>query len=101
MPGVHASGQVIAFTYDGRLAAIDLERALRRAPPAGRCDPRRPPGSDRFHPATRRDTGNIATTVWNGPRSPLRERTALGVRVPLDTAAMARAGSVSRGPARL
>src|SRR4029079_13360683 len=33
-------------------------------------------------------------TVWNGPRSPLHERTALGVRVPLDTAAMARAGSV-------
>ena len=36
-------------------------------------------------------------TVWNGPRSPLRERTALGVRVPLDTAAMARAGSVFVG----
>ena len=36
-------------------------------------------------------------TVWNGPRSPLRERTALGVRVPLDTAAMARAGSVFIG----
>ncbi len=36
-------------------------------------------------------------TVWNGPRSPLRERTALGVRIPLDTAAMARAGSVFIG----
>jgi tRNA pseudouridine38-40 synthase len=36
-------------------------------------------------------------TVWNGPRSPLRERLALGVRVPLDTAAMARAGSVLVG----
>src|SRR4029079_14120883 len=36
-------------------------------------------------------------TVWNGPRSPLHERTALGVRVPLDTAAMARAGSVFIG----
>ena len=36
-------------------------------------------------------------TVWNGPRSPLRERTALGVRDPLDTAAMARAGSVFIG----
>src|SRR4029079_15723699 len=35
--------------------------------------------------------------VWNGPRSPLRERTALGVRVPLDTAAMARAGLVLEG----
>ena len=30
-------------------------------------------------------------TVWNGPDDPLRERTALGVRDPLDTAAMARA----------
>ena len=28
-------------------------------------------------------------TIWNGPRSPLRERTALGVREPLDVAAMA------------
>jgi tRNA pseudouridine38-40 synthase len=36
-------------------------------------------------------------TVWNGPRSPLHERTALGVRAPLDTAAMARAGSAFIG----
>jgi tRNA pseudouridine38-40 synthase len=36
-------------------------------------------------------------TVWNGPRSPLRERTALGVRIPLDTAAMARVGSAFIG----
>jgi tRNA pseudouridine38-40 synthase len=36
-------------------------------------------------------------TVWNGPRSPLRERFALGVRDPLDTAAMARAGSALVG----
>ena len=36
-------------------------------------------------------------TVWNGPRSPLRERFALGVRDPLDTAAMERAGSVLVG----
>ncbi|MEA2613583.1 MAG: tRNA pseudouridine38-40 synthase, partial [Chloroflexota bacterium] len=33
----------------------------------------------------------------NGPPSPLRERTALGVRIPLDTAAMARAGSAFIG----
>ncbi|MEJ7749011.1 MAG: hypothetical protein WKF56_06890, partial [Candidatus Limnocylindrales bacterium] len=36
-------------------------------------------------------------TVWNGPRSPLRERAALGLQAPLDTAAMARAGTVFIG----
>jgi tRNA pseudouridine38-40 synthase len=36
-------------------------------------------------------------TVWNGPRSPLHERTAFGVLAPLDTAAMARAGSAFIG----
>jgi tRNA pseudouridine38-40 synthase len=35
--------------------------------------------------------------VWNGPRSPLRERSALWVRTPLDTAAMARAASAFEG----
>jgi len=95
--GVHATGQVIAFTYTGRLSAPELEEALGgilprdvaireiRRVPAG-FDPRR---------ATR--YREYRYTVWNGPHSPLRERTALGVRDPLDTVAMARAGSAFIG----
>jgi tRNA pseudouridine38-40 synthase len=57
---------------------------LRRAPTA-------------FHPRHAARYREYRYTVWNGPRSPLRERTALGVRIPLDTAAMARVGSVFIG----
>jgi tRNA pseudouridine38-40 synthase len=95
--GVHASGQVIAFTYDGRLAAIELERALDALlpPDVAIRDVRRAPTG--FHPRYAARYREYRYTVWNGPRSPLHERTALGVRVPLDTAAMARAGSVFIG----
>ena len=95
--GVHATGQVIAFPYDGRLTTTELGaaldallppdiviRGLRRAP-------------DGFHPRFAARYREYRYTVWNGPRSPLRERLALGVRIPLDTAAMARAGSVFIG----
>ena len=58
-------------------------------------DVRRAPAG--FHPRYAARYREYRYTVWNGPRSPLRERTALGVRIPLDTAAMARAGSVFIG----
>ena len=45
--GVHAAGQVIAFTYPGRLSAEALGRALNGAPAAGRRDPRRPTSAGR------------------------------------------------------
>jgi tRNA pseudouridine38-40 synthase len=95
--GVHASGQVIAFSYDGRLAAPDLGRALDALLPPDVTirDVRRAPAG--FNPRYAARYREYRYTVWNGPRSPLRERHALGVRVPLDTAAMARAGSVFIG----
>lgn len=95
--GVHATGQVIAFSYDGRLTAPELERALDALLPPDVTirDVRAVPAS--FHPRYAARYREYRYTVWNGPRSPLRERTALGVRVPLDTAAMARAGSVFEG----
>lgn len=95
--GVHASGQVIAFPYDGRLSATELGRALDALLPEDVTiqDVRSAP--DRFHPRYAARYREYRYTVWNGPRSPLRERTALGVRIPLDTAAMARAGSVLVG----
>src|SRR5215208_768784 len=95
--GVHAKGQVIGFTYNGRLTADELGRAFDALLPADVAvrDVRR--ASRSFHPRYAARYREYRYTVWNGPRSPLRERTALGVRAPLDTAAMARAGSAFIG----
>jgi len=95
--GVHASGQVIAFSYDGRLATTELGTALDALLPRDVAirDVRRAPAG--FNPRYAARYREYRYTVWNGPRSPYRERYALGVRIPLDTAAMARAGSVFIG----
>jgi tRNA pseudouridine38-40 synthase len=95
--GVHATGQVIAFTYAGRLAAAELVEAINGLlpPDVAIRDLRRVPAG--FHPRRAARYRDYRYTVWNGPRSPLRERTALGVRNPLDTAAMARAATVLEG----
>lgn len=95
--GVHATGQVIAFPYDGRLTVTELGRALDALLPEDVAvrDVRR--ATDGFHPRFAARYREYRYTVWNGPRSPLRERHALGVRVPLDTTAMARAGSAFIG----
>ena len=72
--GVHASGQVIAFTYDGRLPVAELGgrsvRSSRRTSRSTDCDGR-PAG---FHPRFAARYREYRYTVWNGPRSPLRER---------------------------
>ncbi len=95
--GVHATGQVIAFTYDGRLSATELARALDALLPrdvAIRDLVRAPAG---FHPRYAARYREYRYTVWNGPRSPLLERTAYWIRVPLDDAAMARAATALEG----
>ncbi|MGK2850932.1 MAG: tRNA pseudouridine(38-40) synthase TruA [Candidatus Limnocylindrales bacterium] len=95
--GVHATGQVIAFPYSGRLSVPELGRALDALLPldVSIADVRAVP--DTFHPRFAARYREYRYTVWNGPRSPLRERQALGVRIPLDTIAMARVGSVFIG----
>jgi tRNA pseudouridine38-40 synthase len=95
--GVHATGQVIAFPYEGRIAGPDLGRALDALLPPDLAvhDVRAAP--DAWNPRYAARYREYRYTVWNGPRSPLRERHALGVRIPLDTAAMARAGSILVG----
>ena len=89
--GVHASGQVIAFTYAGRLTPRELVRALAAILPVDvglRGLRRAAPG---FHPRYAARYREYRYTVWNGPRSPLRERFAFGVRAPLNVAAMTEA----------
>ena len=95
--GVHATGQVITFTYEGRLAATELARAFDAVLPGDVSIRDVRPAPAAFHPRFAARYREYRYTVWNGPRSPLRERTALGVRVPLDIAAMAQAGLVLEG----
>jgi tRNA pseudouridine38-40 synthase len=95
--GVHATGQVIAFTWPRRHTAEGLARSVNAMlpPDVAIRDVRRVPA--RFHPRFAARYREYRYTVWNGPRSPVRERWALGIRAPLDTAAMARAGQVLVG----
>jgi tRNA pseudouridine38-40 synthase len=95
--GVHATGQVIAFTYTGSVSGRKLQRAVNALLPRDVAirDLRR--AQDGFHPRFAARYREYRYTVWNGPRSPLRERTALGVRAPLNVAAMASAGLVFVG----
>ena len=95
---MHALGQVIAFTFAGRLTPQRLAAALNgQLPPDIAVRDLRPvaPG---FHPRRAARYREYRYTVWNGPRSPLHERHALGIRNPLDVAAMARAGQAFIGP---
>ena len=99
--GVHALGQVIGFTYTGRLPAEELGRALDALLPADVAirDLRRAPTA--FHPRYAARYREYRYTVWNGPRSPLRERTALWVRDPTRHRRDGAGRVGPRGPARL
>lgn len=86
--GVHATGQVIAFTFPGGLSAGRLSRALDALLPSDiALGPLRRVGTD-FRPRSAARYREYRYTIWNGPRSPIRERYALGVRAPLDVEAM-------------
>ena len=95
--GVHATGQVIAFTYAGPLPPPALTEALNGLlpPDVAVRDVRR--AARGFHPRYAARYREYRYSVWNGPRSPLRARTALWVRTPLDVDAMARAGTAFEG----
>lgn len=95
--GVHAIGQVIGFTYPGSLSVAELGEALNGnlPPDVAVRDLRRAPAG--FNPRYAARYREYRYTIWNGPRSPLRERTALRVRSGLDVAAMARAATALEG----
>ncbi|HLO35869.1 MAG TPA: tRNA pseudouridine(38-40) synthase TruA [Candidatus Deferrimicrobium sp.] len=95
--GVHALGQVIAFTFARRLTPRRLETALNGQLPPDIAVREVRPVAPEFHPRRAARYREYRYTVWNGPRSPLHERHALGVRTPLDIVAMARAGQAFVG----
>jgi tRNA pseudouridine38-40 synthase len=91
--GVHATGQLIAFTWTGRMTASQLGPAIGALLPrdvaigpltrvALDFDPRRA--------ATRRE---YRYSIWTGPRSPLRNRYLHELDEQLDVEAMAAAAS--------
>jgi tRNA pseudouridine38-40 synthase len=88
---------VIAFTFTTRLGPERLESAIngRLPPDVAIREVRRV--APEFHPRHAARYREYRYTVWNGPHSPLRERFALGVRAPLDSVAMERAGQVLVG----
>jgi tRNA pseudouridine38-40 synthase len=95
--GVHATGQVIAFTYSGRQSREELGRSLDAVLPADiATGPLRavPAG---YQPRYAAHLREYCYTIWNGPRSPIRERYALGVRERLDATAMSRAAEALTG----
>lgn len=96
--GVHAQGQVIAFDWpEGGLGPDRLARAVDALLPhdVALLGLRRV--SAGWRPRTAARYRDYRYTVWNGPRSPLRERTSLWVRDPLDVGAMADAAQVLVG----
>jgi tRNA pseudouridine38-40 synthase len=95
--GVHATGQVIAFTYPGSLSVEALTKALNGTlpPDVAVRDLRRAPAE--LNPRYAARYREYRYSIWTGPRSPLRERTALWVRQDLDVAAMARAATAFEG----
>jgi tRNA pseudouridine38-40 synthase len=95
--GVHATGQVIAFTYPGSLSVEALTEALNGTlpPDVAVRDLRRAPAG--FNPRYAARYREYRYSIWNGPRSPLRERTALWVRQHVDASAMARAATAFEG----
>ena len=95
--GVHATGQVIAFTYPGDLPVEALTDALNGTLPPDVAVRDLRPVPDGFNPRYAARYREYRYSIWNGPRSPLRERTALWVRTGLDIAAMAQAASAFEG----
>lgn len=95
--GVHAQGQVIAFTWTGRLRRSELITALLAVlpPDVGIGSLWRVPAD--FRPRYAAQRREYRYSIWNGPRSPLRERHALGYRDVLDVEAMDRAAQALVG----
>jgi tRNA pseudouridine38-40 synthase len=95
--GVHATGQLIAFDLSRGMPVRELAGALDALLPADVAVHAVRRVAVDLHPRYAARYREYRYTVWNGPRSPLRERTALGVREPLDVTAMAEAAQAFVG----
>jgi tRNA pseudouridine38-40 synthase len=95
--GVHAMGQVIGFSYAGRLEATELGAALAAILPRDVAIRDIRPAENGFNPRYAARYREYRYTIWNGPPSPLRERMAYGVRERLDVGAMAEAAAAFIG----
>jgi tRNA pseudouridine38-40 synthase len=95
--GVHATGQVVAFSYDGPLSPTALAEALNGNLPRDVAIRDLRPAPNGFHPRYAARYREYRYVIWNGSRSPLRDRTSYRVRSALDTAAMARAAASLEG----
>lgn len=95
--GVHATGQVIAFSLAGRFSTADLTEALNGLLPPDVAIRDLRLAAPGFHPRYAARCREYRYTIWNGPRSPLRERTAYRMRNHLDVDAMARAATAFEG----
>ena len=89
--GVHARDQVVAFNYSGRLSGARLGRSLEALLPKDVTIGRLRRVAPEFQPRYAAVLREYRYTIWNGPRSPLRERYAVGVRERLDVPAMQKA----------
>jgi tRNA pseudouridine38-40 synthase len=95
--GVHAKGQVIAFTLTRGDPVRELARAFDALLPEDVAVHALRRVAAGFRPRYAARYREYRYTVWNGPRDPLRERMALGVRSPLDVTAMAEAAQALIG----
>jgi tRNA pseudouridine38-40 synthase len=91
--GVHATGQVIAFTWHGAMPATQLGRAIGALlPPDVTIKPLRRVGLD-FDPRRAATRRTYRYSIWTGPRRPLRRRYVYEFDERLDAEAMQDAAS--------
>ncbi|MFV2064559.1 MAG: tRNA pseudouridine(38-40) synthase TruA [Chloroflexota bacterium] len=89
--GVHATGQVVAFTWDGDMPAKQLGPAIGALLPRDvAIGPLRSVALD-FDPRRAAMRREYRYTIWNGPRSPMHDRFAYGLEDRLDVEAMQQA----------
>jgi tRNA pseudouridine38-40 synthase len=95
--GVHARGQVIAFTVNNKLGRDELQAALNGLLPADVSIGTLKQVAFDFQPRYRARHREYRYRIWNGSRNPLVERYAYGVQQTLDVERMRQAAQVFVG----
>jgi tRNA pseudouridine38-40 synthase len=95
--GVHARGQVIAFTVHDKVGRDELQAAVNGLLPADVSIATLKQVAFDFRPRYRARHREYRYRIWNGTRNPLRERYAYGVHDALDVERMRDAARVFVG----